>query len=85
MFPRDHFSVIMTFFHVLESGNVCVPGELGYNLYTQFEPFIENVNGVFGHLYAPHQQLNVNESLIGTEKYLPIINWTSNYRFCMIQ
>jgi hypothetical protein len=85
MFPRDHFPVIQTFSHVLESGNICVPGELGYDLLTQFQPFIENANGVFDHLYAPHQQLSVDESLIGTEKYLPIIDWTSNYTFCMIQ
>jgi hypothetical protein len=76
MFPRDHFPVILTFFHVRESGNVCVPGELGYDLYTQFQPFIENANGVFGRLYAPHQQLIVDESIIGTEKYSPIIDWT---------
>jgi len=59
MFPRDHFPVILTFFHVLKSGNVCVPGELGYDPCTEFQPFIENANDVFGHLYAPHQQLSV--------------------------
>ena len=64
MFPRDHFPVILTFFHVLESGNVCVPRELGYDPYTQFQPFIENANSVFGHLYAPCQQLRVDESLM---------------------
>jgi hypothetical protein len=85
MFPRDCFPVFLTFFHVLESGNVCVPGELRYDPYTQFEPFIENVNGVFGHLYAPDQQVSVDEKLTGTEKYLPIIVWSSNYRFCTIQ
>jgi hypothetical protein len=85
MFPRDHFPVILTFFHMLESGNVCVPGELSYDPYTQFQPFIENANGVFGHLCAPNQQLSVDESLIGTEKYLPIVDWSSKYRFCMIQ
>ena len=29
LFPRDHFPVILTFFHLLESGNVFVCGELG--------------------------------------------------------
>jgi hypothetical protein len=69
MFPKDHSEVVLMFIHILESGNVGVPGELDYDPCTQFQSFVENSNSVFGHHFVPYQQLSVDESLIGTKNH----------------
>lgn len=67
MFPRDCFQVILTFFHMVQNRNLAAPGEHGYDPCAQFQSFVEHASMVFGHHYTPHQQLNVDESLVGTK------------------
>lgn len=94
MFSRDHFQLILRFFHTVNNSNLPAPGEPGYDPCAKFQPLVNHVSRVFRHHYTPHQQLSVDESLVGTKshtqlmKYLPNNHhhcWGINCGCCVIQ
>jgi hypothetical protein len=69
MFPRVRFQLILTFFHIVDNKNLAAPGEPDYDPCAKFQPLVDHANTVFRHHYTPHQQLSVDESLVGTKNH----------------
>ena len=84
MFSRDHFQIILRFFHMVNNSNPPASGEPGYDPCAKF---VYYVNTVFRHHYTPHQQLNVDESLVDTKSHTQLMQYLPNklHHFCGIK
>ncbi|XP_023235982.1 piggyBac transposable element-derived protein 4-like isoform X2 [Centruroides sculpturatus] len=77
MFPRTRFYHLLRFFHLVDNTKLSNPGEQGYDPCAKYQPLVDHANRVFRHHYTPHQQICVDESLVGTKnktslmQYLP--------------
>ncbi|PNF31176.1 hypothetical protein B7P43_G15164, partial [Cryptotermes secundus] len=77
MFPRDHFQLILKFFHLVDNKNLAGPRQPGYDPCTKFQPLIDHANTLFHHHYVPHQ-LNVDESLVGNKNHTQLMQCLPN-------
>jgi hypothetical protein len=74
MFARDRFQLLLRFFHLVNND---VIAQRPYDPCAKFQPIVDHANILFRHYYTPHEQLSVDESLIGTkshtvlQQYLP--------------
>ncbi|XP_067141226.1 piggyBac transposable element-derived protein 4-like [Centruroides vittatus] len=77
MFSRTRFYHLLRFFHLVDNSKLSGRGEQGYDPCAKFQPLVDHANRVFRHHYTPHQQICVDESLVGTKnrtslmQYLP--------------
>ena len=78
MFPRDRFQLILKFFHMVDNKNLAASGEQGYDPCAKFQPLVDHANTVFRHYYTPHQQLSVDESLVGTKNHTQLLQYLPN-------
>jgi hypothetical protein len=78
MFPGDRFQLILKFFHMVDNKNLAAPGEPGYAPCAKFQPLVDRANMVFRHHYTPHQQLSVDESLVGTKNHTQLMQYLPN-------
>lgn len=74
MFTRDRFQLLLRFFHLVNND---VIARRRPDPCAKFQPLVDHANVLFRHYYTPHEQLSVDESLIGTkshtvlQQYLP--------------
>ncbi|XP_023241866.1 piggyBac transposable element-derived protein 4-like [Centruroides sculpturatus] len=66
MFSRTRFYHLLRFFHLVDNSKLSGPAEEGYDPCAKFQPLVDHANRVFRHYYTPHQQICVDESLVGT-------------------
>ncbi|XP_017795067.1 PREDICTED: piggyBac transposable element-derived protein 4-like [Habropoda laboriosa] len=77
MFPRDRFLLIIKFFHLVDNTTLAPPGHPDYDPCGKFCFLVDYANKIFREQYTPHQQLSIDESLVGThcqssiKQYLP--------------
>ncbi|XP_067140739.1 piggyBac transposable element-derived protein 4-like [Centruroides vittatus] len=77
MFPRTRFYHLLRFFHLVDNTKFPGLGESGYDPCAKYQPLVDHANRVFRHHYTPHQEISVDESLVGTKiktsrmQYLP--------------
>lgn len=77
MFSRTRFESILSFFHLVDNSKLPKPNEQGYDPCQKFQPLEDHCNIMFKHYYTPHQQVSIDETLIGTknqsqlQQYLP--------------
>lgn len=77
MFSRERFFLIIKFFHLVDNSTLAPSGHPDYSPCGKFNFFVDYANKIFREQYTPHQQLNINESLVGThcpssiKQYLP--------------
>ncbi|XP_023230191.1 piggyBac transposable element-derived protein 4-like [Centruroides sculpturatus] len=72
---RDRYYHLLRFFHLVDSSKLPGPGKLGYNASARYQPLEDHANRVFRHHYTPHQQICVDESLVGTKCHNPNIQY----------
>lgn len=77
MFPRNRFQLLLKFFHV-SNINLPGPGQPNYDPTAKFSDIVDHANRVFRHHYKPHQQLSVDESLIGTKCRTTLLQYLPN-------
>lgn len=74
MFSRNRFQLILKFFHIVNNDNL---SRNQYDPCAKFQPIIDHANYIFKYYYTAHQQISIDESLIGTksrttlQQYLP--------------
>ena len=77
MFSRNRFQLILKFFHMVDNNTLFQPGHPNYDPCARFSFIVDHVNNIFRRHYVPHQQLCIDESLVGThchsaiKQYLP--------------
>jgi hypothetical protein len=63
---------------MVNNSNLPAPVEPGYDPCAKFQPLVDHVNRVFRHHYTPHQQLIVDESLLGTKSHTQLMKYLPN-------
>ncbi|KAG8335548.1 zinc finger protein [Homalodisca vitripennis] len=77
MFTRNRFEVLLSCFHMVDNTRLPKSNEPNYDPSQKFQPIIDHCNQTFPHFYVPHEQLSIDESIIGTKcqtkmmQYLP--------------
>jgi len=83
MSSRDHFQLILRFFHMVNNSNLPALGEPGYDPCAKFQTLVDHVNRVFRHHYTPHEQLSEDESLVGTKSHTQLMQYLPNkHHYC---
>lgn len=68
---------ILKFFHMVNNENIARLGHPDYHPSARFSPIVDHANKIFRHYFQPHQELSIDESLVGTKcnsvmkQYLP--------------
>lgn len=78
MFSRNRFQLILKFFHLVDNTNLFPPGHKNYDPCAKFQPLVEHANLKFRYHYTPHQELSVDESLIGTKCHTELTQYLPN-------
>jgi hypothetical protein len=78
MFSRTRFEFILRFFHLADNSTLAKPGHPDYNPCGKFEPLVNHCNNLFKFHFTPHQNLSVDESLIGTKNRTQILQYMPN-------
>lgn len=78
MFSRNRFQLILKFFHLVDNTNFPRPGEPDYDPCAKVQPIIDHANSVFRHHYIPHQELSIDESLVGTKNHTQLLQYLPN-------
>jgi len=63
---------------MVDNKNLAVPGKPGYDTCAKFRPLVDHANTVFRHYYTTHQQLTVDESLVGTKNHTQLLRYLPN-------
>lgn len=77
MFKINRFELLLSCFHVVDNTKLPKSNEPNYDPSQKFQPIVDNCNKAFPHFYVPHEQLSIDESIIGTKcqtnmmQYLP--------------
>lgn len=77
MFSRNRYQLLLKCFHLVNSRTVAPLGHPEHDPCGKFNFFVEHANIIFSQHYIPNQQLNIDESLVGTywqtiiKQYLP--------------
>ena len=67
---RDRFMEIMHYFHLIDNATAPCPSDPNYNKLWKIQPLISLLVETSAKMYAPHPQLLVDESIIGTKSRL---------------
>ncbi|XP_023231813.1 piggyBac transposable element-derived protein 4-like [Centruroides sculpturatus] len=67
MFTKHRFSHLLRFFHLVDNSKLPGPRELGYDPSAKYQPLEDHANKVFRQYYIPHQEICVDESMVGTK------------------
>lgn len=78
MFTRNRFQAILQFFHIIDNTKFPKASEPGYDPTQKFQPVIDHCNSLFQRFYVGHQQLSIDESLIGTKSQTTLMQYLPN-------
>ncbi|XP_023236395.1 piggyBac transposable element-derived protein 4-like [Centruroides sculpturatus] len=78
LFSRHRFCHLLRFFHLVDKSKLPGPGELGYDPCARYQPLEDHANKVFRQHYTPHQEICVDESLVGTKIHSKILQYQPN-------
>lgn len=78
MFTRERFESILCFFHLVDNSKLPKTNQDGYDATQKFQPLIDHCNRLFRHFYTGHQQLSIDESLIGTKNRTSLLQYLPN-------
>lgn len=78
MFSRNRFQLLLRFFHLTDNRNIPDPGQPNYDPCARMEPLVDHANRLFRHHYTPHQQISIDESLIGTKNHTQLMQYLPN-------
>ncbi|XP_068085866.1 piggyBac transposable element-derived protein 4-like, partial [Anabrus simplex] len=78
MFSRNRFQLILKFFHLVDNSKLSPPGSPNYDPCARFQPLVDHANRLFRHHYTPHQQLSIDESLVGTKCHTQLLQYMPN-------
>lgn len=78
MFSRSRFENLLTFFHLVDNEKLPKAGQPGYDPCQKFEPIVEHCNQLFPRFYQAHEQISVDESMIGTKCHTSLIQYLPN-------
>ncbi|XP_067140719.1 piggyBac transposable element-derived protein 4-like [Centruroides vittatus] len=72
MFSKQRFFHLLRFFHLVD--NTTLPGrrESDYDPRAKFQPILDHANRVYRHHYTPHQEISVDESLVGFKNRITV-------------
>ncbi|XP_023216812.1 piggyBac transposable element-derived protein 4-like [Centruroides sculpturatus] len=86
MFSRHRFYHLLRFFHLVDNTKLPSLGESGYDPIAKYQPLVDHANRVFRHHYTPHQEMSVDESLMGTSlmQYIPNKHQRWGIKFWML-
>lgn len=78
MFKRNRFQLILSFFHIVDNSTLPTVNQPDYDGAQKFQPLVDHCNRLFKHFYTAHQQLSVDESLIGTKSQTALTQYLPN-------
>jgi hypothetical protein len=78
MFAKHRFSHLLCFFHLVSNEGLPGPGEPEYDPCARYQPLVDHADGLFGDHYAPHQEISVDESLVGTQNKTSLMQYFCN-------
>ncbi|XP_046988903.1 piggyBac transposable element-derived protein 4-like [Schistocerca americana] len=78
MFSRNRFQLLLRFFHYVDNSKLHPPGHPLYDPTAKFQVLVDIANNAFRRYYTPHQQLSVDESLVGTKAHSQLIQYLPN-------
>ncbi|XP_043263437.1 piggyBac transposable element-derived protein 4-like [Colletes gigas] len=78
MFSRNRFQLILKFFHLADTKDLPRPGQPGYDPCGKIQPLIDHANTVFRQIYTPHEQMSIDESLVGTKNHTQLLQYLPN-------
>jgi hypothetical protein len=78
MFTKHCFSHLLRFFHLVNKEGLPGPGEPDYDPCARYQPLVDRADRVFGHHYTPHQEISVDESLVGTKNKNSLMQYLPN-------
>lgn len=78
MFSRNRFQLILKFLHLADTRDLPRPGQPGYDPCAKIQPLIDHANTIFRQLYAPHEQMSIDKSLVGTKNHTELLQYLPN-------
>ncbi|XP_068081918.1 piggyBac transposable element-derived protein 4-like [Anabrus simplex] len=78
MFTKHRFSHLLRFFHLVNNEGLPVPGGTGYDPCAKYQPLVDHANRVFRHHYTLHQEISIDESLVGTKNKTSLLQYLPN-------
>lgn len=78
MFTRNRFQIILNFFHLVDNTKLPNSTQPNYDPAQKFQPLIDHCNRLFQRFYVGHQQLSIDESLIGTKGQTALMQYLPN-------
>ncbi|XP_067141752.1 piggyBac transposable element-derived protein 4-like [Centruroides vittatus] len=78
IFSRHRYCQLLRFFHLVDNSKLPGPRELGYNASARYQPLEDHANRMFRYHYIPHQEICVDESLVGTKCHSPNSQYLPN-------
>ena len=72
---RKRFLEILRFFHIVDNTTAPSRSDPNYNRLWKIQPIISILQDTCGELYSPHEQLSIDESMIGTKCRLSFIQY----------
>lgn len=78
MFTSNRFQLLLSFFHIVDNSKLPTSNHPDYDASRKFKPLTEHCNRLFKFFYTGHQQLAVDESLIGTKSQTAITQYLPN-------
>jgi hypothetical protein len=78
MFTKHRSCHLLHFFHLNNNEEYSGPREADYNLCARYQPHMDHANRAFRHHYTPHQEIRVDESLIGTKNKTSLMQYLPN-------
>lgn len=78
MFSRNRFQLLLKFFHLIDNSKLSPPGSSDYDPSARFQPLLDHANRIFRQHYIPHQQLSIDESLVGTKCHTQLLQYMPN-------
>lgn len=78
MFTRNRFENILTFLHMIDNDKFPKAGEPGYDPCQKFQPLIDYCNNSFQNFFTAHQQVSIDESLVGTKNQTSLMQYLPN-------
>jgi hypothetical protein len=77
VYQASHYH-LLRFLHLVNSEGLRGPGEPDCDPCVRYQPLVDHANRVFRHHYTPHQEISVDESLVGTENKTSLMQYVPN-------
>lgn len=78
MFTRDRFESLLSFFHMVDNSKLPKANSPDYDPCQKFQPLQDHCNRLFNFHYNAHEQLSIDESLIGTKSQTQLMQYLPN-------